>query len=215
MTLKQYNDSKGPDGLGIHYDLTTLIMAALRTGSYAQTRLMAAFPEIYVEFRYRYWSGGGLMPGEDGYDPACDDNLRPMNSAEGQSHLAKAFARIGDQLGITPIIAKEIIDEAAAGDTELDELRKEPQVIIDEGPYFEETGKLFPPGVTTRAEAEAAEVETVERVDEHGRVNRYPVDHQPEPYTCPYEDCRQLSYNPHDKTEGYCGSCHRYAVDHT
>lgn len=27
--------------------------------------------------------------------------------------------------------------------------------IIDEGPYFEETGKLFPPGVTTREEAEA------------------------------------------------------------
>ena len=31
--------------------------------------------ELCVEMQYRYWSAGGLMPGEDGYDPAGDDNL--------------------------------------------------------------------------------------------------------------------------------------------
>lgn len=30
--------------------------------------------------------------------------------------------------------------------------------IIDEAPYYDETGKLFPPGVTTRAEAERHEI---------------------------------------------------------
>lgn len=40
--------------------------------------------------------------------------------------------------------------------TALDEI-SEPTVIIDEALYFEETGKLFPPGVTTREEAERHE----------------------------------------------------------
>jgi hypothetical protein len=54
----------------------TLIMAALRKGHSGQMNtLKEAFPQIYEEFHYRYWSGGGKMPGEEGYDPVTDDNL--------------------------------------------------------------------------------------------------------------------------------------------
>ena len=56
-----------------------LIMAALRNGSYGSEEIRLAFPHIEREFNYRYWSGGGLMPGEPGYDPGTDDNL-PVSS---------------------------------------------------------------------------------------------------------------------------------------
>jgi len=53
-----------------------LIMAALRKADPQNTaKLTAAWPEITAEYTYRYWSGGGLMPGEDGYDATYDDNL--------------------------------------------------------------------------------------------------------------------------------------------
>ena len=53
-----------------------LIMAAAAKADDANwAKLQAAWPELVAEGRYRYWSGGGLMPGEDGYDAAYDDNL--------------------------------------------------------------------------------------------------------------------------------------------
>jgi hypothetical protein len=55
---------------------SALIMAAYRKADTAnEAKLRAAWPELCVEMQYRYWSAGGLMPGEDGYDPAGDDNL--------------------------------------------------------------------------------------------------------------------------------------------
>ena len=60
---------------------SALIMAALRKADSSNTaKLQAAWPEIAVEFKYRYWSGGGLLPFEPGYNPASDDNL-PVGGA--------------------------------------------------------------------------------------------------------------------------------------
>ena len=53
-----------------------LIMAAYRAADTAnEAKLRAAWPELCDEAKYRYWSGGGLLPGEDGYDADYDDNL--------------------------------------------------------------------------------------------------------------------------------------------
>jgi hypothetical protein len=58
------------------YPFSALIMAAMRKADSDNTVLLnAAFPEIAAELKYRYWSGGGLLPGEDGYDASLDDNL--------------------------------------------------------------------------------------------------------------------------------------------
>ena len=55
---------------------SALIMAALRKADDANAALLrAAWPDLCAEVKYRYWSGGGLMPGEDGYDATYDDNL--------------------------------------------------------------------------------------------------------------------------------------------
>ena len=62
-------------------DFSALIMAALRKADADNTvKLQEAWPEIAAEFKYRYWSGGGLMPGEIGYDARYDDNL-PVGGA--------------------------------------------------------------------------------------------------------------------------------------
>jgi len=56
--------------------ITALVMAAYRKADTANgARLLAAWPEIIAEYTYRYWSGGGLLPGEPGYDASYDDNL--------------------------------------------------------------------------------------------------------------------------------------------
>jgi len=62
-------------------DFSALIMAAYRKAAPGNSaKLRAAWPEICAEYTYRYWSGGGLMPGEPGYDPTYDDNL-PVGGA--------------------------------------------------------------------------------------------------------------------------------------
>lgn len=50
-----------------------IIMAAMAMNP--TDGLTAAFPDIWREWMYRHWSGGALMPGEPGYNPATDDNL--------------------------------------------------------------------------------------------------------------------------------------------
>lgn len=58
------------------HTFATLIMTAMRKADSENIdKLRIAFPDIAAEFKYRYWSGGGFMPGEDGYDPANDDNF--------------------------------------------------------------------------------------------------------------------------------------------
>lgn len=56
-----------------------LVMALLRKGA-PPGALAIAYPDLVAEFRYRYWSGGGKMPGEPGYNPTFDDNLRPTDA---------------------------------------------------------------------------------------------------------------------------------------
>ena len=58
------------------YPFYALIMAAMRKADSRNLSLLkGAWPDIYAELNYRYWSGGGLMPGEEGYSAATDDNL--------------------------------------------------------------------------------------------------------------------------------------------
>jgi hypothetical protein len=52
-----------------------LVMALLMLGYGDQDKLKAAYPDIAAEWHYRHWSGGALLPGEPGYNPAYDDNL--------------------------------------------------------------------------------------------------------------------------------------------
>jgi len=53
-----------------------LIMAAMRKADGDNAaKLQVAFPEVVKELHYRYWSAGGLMPGEEGYTTDGDDNL--------------------------------------------------------------------------------------------------------------------------------------------
>jgi hypothetical protein len=55
----------------------TLIMAAVRHADPVNlAKLEAAWPELVAEWRYRYWSGSGLLPREAGYDPEFDENIR-------------------------------------------------------------------------------------------------------------------------------------------
>lgn len=59
------------------YPIYALIMAAMHKADIKNTaKLQVMWPDIFIEFNYRYWSGGGgLMPNEVGYNPAADDNL--------------------------------------------------------------------------------------------------------------------------------------------
>lgn len=62
---------------------SALIMALLRReGCHANLAdaIATVYPDLVAEFRYRYWSGGGKMPGEPGYNPTFDDNLRPTDA---------------------------------------------------------------------------------------------------------------------------------------
>jgi hypothetical protein len=74
MSLRNYQESleigrKDPS-------FYALIMAAMRKADTANTaRLKAAWPDVFEELEYRYWSGGGLLPGEEGYSELGDDNL--------------------------------------------------------------------------------------------------------------------------------------------
>jgi len=62
--------------------ITALIMAALRKADTAnEAKLRAAWPDLCAEAKYRYWSGGGLLPGEPGYDASYDDNLDVADKA--------------------------------------------------------------------------------------------------------------------------------------
>ena len=62
-------------------DFSALVMAAYsKADPKNSAKLRAAWPEICAEYTYRYWSSGGLMPGEPGYDPRNDDNL-PVGGA--------------------------------------------------------------------------------------------------------------------------------------
>lgn len=53
----------------------SVIMGLFEQGFGDVERLQQVFPDIYTEWHYRHWSGGGLMPFEPGYDAAADDNL--------------------------------------------------------------------------------------------------------------------------------------------
>jgi hypothetical protein len=63
-----------------NYPFYALIMAAIRKAdSDNLAKLDAAWPEVRAELTYRYWSAGGLLPGEEGYTAVGDDNL-PMSA---------------------------------------------------------------------------------------------------------------------------------------
>jgi len=76
MTLYQYQQA---EAIQRDFDpsVDTLIMAAVKKADPVNlAALEAGWPEIVAEWRYRYWSGQGLIPGEAGYDPAFDENIR-------------------------------------------------------------------------------------------------------------------------------------------
>jgi len=55
----------------------SLIMAAvLKADQINLMKLRHCWPGIVDEYYYRYNSGGGRMPGEAGYDPTFDENIR-------------------------------------------------------------------------------------------------------------------------------------------
>jgi hypothetical protein len=58
------------------FAFSALIATAYRKAD-SDNRLLLerAFPDICSQLHYRYWSGGGFLPGETGYDAAYDDNL--------------------------------------------------------------------------------------------------------------------------------------------
>jgi len=59
-----------------NYPFYALIMAAMRKAdSTNAAKLKSAWPDISTELQYRYWSAGGLLPGEEGYTAVGDDNL--------------------------------------------------------------------------------------------------------------------------------------------
>lgn len=58
------------------YPFYALIMAAMRKADGDNlSKLKSMWPEVHHELHYRYWSAGGLLPGEEGYSPAGDDNI--------------------------------------------------------------------------------------------------------------------------------------------
>jgi len=61
---------------------SALIMAAYRKADPKNAALLRwAWPELSAEFKARYWSAGGLLPGEAGYDARGDDNLPVVDGA--------------------------------------------------------------------------------------------------------------------------------------
>jgi len=67
-----------------NYPFYALIMAAMRKADSENAgKFQRAWPEVSAELNYRYWSTGGLMPGEEGYSPDGDDNL-PFERPAGQ-----------------------------------------------------------------------------------------------------------------------------------
>ncbi len=55
----------------------TLIMAAvLKADPINLAKLEAAWPDIVADYRYRFNSGQGLLPGEKDYNPEYDENIR-------------------------------------------------------------------------------------------------------------------------------------------
>ncbi len=74
MSLYQYRQAE--ELVRQDYSVDTLIMAAFHKADGPNLeKLEAAWPELGAEYRYRFWSGQGLMPGEAGYDAAYDDNI--------------------------------------------------------------------------------------------------------------------------------------------
>lgn len=48
--------------------LSSLIFAAIRKADDVNSaKIKAAWPDLWREYHIRYWSPGGLMPGEDGF----------------------------------------------------------------------------------------------------------------------------------------------------
>jgi hypothetical protein len=72
MTLRNYQDAQDLVRTS-HLDFETLIMAVCQIG-YAD-KIKPTFPDLYEDWAYRHWSGGGLRPGEPGYNRDTDDNL--------------------------------------------------------------------------------------------------------------------------------------------
>jgi hypothetical protein len=74
MSLYQYRQAE--ELVRQDYGFDTLIMAAFhRADGPNLEKLEREWPKLGVEYRYRFWSGGGLLPNEAGYDPAYDDNI--------------------------------------------------------------------------------------------------------------------------------------------
>ena len=76
MTMHSYHRAKLLLLDNAEADFETLLFAAICKAHSGQLQgFKDGFPALFAEFTYRYWCGGGLMPGEEGYDPATDDNL--------------------------------------------------------------------------------------------------------------------------------------------
>jgi hypothetical protein len=74
MTHHDYQVSKTIEAA--NHPFYALIMAAMRKADDNNLSLLkGAWPETHAELNYRYWSAGGLLPGEDGYTAVGDDNL--------------------------------------------------------------------------------------------------------------------------------------------
>ena len=55
----------------------TLVMAAvLKADPINLMKIEKCWPGLAEEWRYRFNSGGGLLPHEAGYDPEYDENIR-------------------------------------------------------------------------------------------------------------------------------------------
>jgi hypothetical protein len=58
------------------FAFSALIATAYRKADGNNRQILEkAFPDICKELHYRYWSGGGFLPGEPGYNADYDDNL--------------------------------------------------------------------------------------------------------------------------------------------
>lgn len=74
LSRYDYEQSKQIETFG--FTFSALIAAAYRKADGDNRRnLEQAFPDICRELHYRYWSGGGFLPHEPGYNPDYDDNL--------------------------------------------------------------------------------------------------------------------------------------------
>jgi len=67
MSLYHYDISK--DIASRDYPFYGIIMAAMRgADSHNLEKLRAAWPEVYDEFKSRYWAPGGVLDGDEAWE---------------------------------------------------------------------------------------------------------------------------------------------------